>query len=112
VEPEKQPEPEPVEVAAVDRQVYIDQNSNLQLIPPLEPFIPSTAEPGVPIESVRLINFFMTAEPVEINSAISAITLKKAQELKQVEILQWSDVVRILSDRAIEASIKWVQSLA
>ena len=104
------PEPEPVEVpVVVDRQLYLDENSNLQFIPPLKP-VPT--EPALPIENVRLINFFMTAEPVEINGAISAITIKKAQELKQVEVLEWADVVRILSDRAIEAAIKWAQTVA
>ncbi|MGL5880213.1 MAG: hypothetical protein ACRC2V_20885 [Xenococcaceae cyanobacterium] len=105
-ESEKPPELE-LELEPVDRQVYIDQNSNLQLIPPIEP-VTSPTEP-VPIENVRLINFFMTTEPVEINSAISAISIKKAQELKQIEILQWSDVVRILSKSAIESAIKWAQ---
>jgi hypothetical protein len=103
VEPGEPPEPQPTEVPVIDRQLYITQDSNLEFIPPL------TID--VPIENVRLINFFMTAEPTEINSAISAISLKKAQELKQVEILQWSDVVRVLSDRAIEAAIKWVQTV-
>lgn len=106
LEPEKPPEP--VEVVEVDRQVYIDENSNLQLIPPIEPITPAI-EP-IPIENVRLINFFTTVEPTEINSAISAISIKKAQELKQVEILQWSDVVRILSKSAIEFAIKWAQT--
>ena len=101
-------EPEPVEVPiVVDRQLYLDENSNLQLIPPIEP-VPIEV---VPIE-MRLINFFMTAEPAEINGAIPSITIRKAQELKQVEILQWSDVVQILSDRAIEAAIKWAQTVA
>ncbi len=120
LEPEKTPksspkpaesaEPKPVEApAVVDRQLYLDENSNLQFIPPLEP---APREPALPIENVRLINFFMTAEVAEINGAISVITLKKAQELKQVEILQWSDVTRILSDRAIEAAIKWAQTVA
>lgn len=99
---------EPVEAVEVNRQVYIDENSNLQLIPPIEPAISAT-EP-VPIENVRLINFFTTTEPAEINSAISAISIKKAQELKQVEILQWSDVVRILSKSAIELAVKWAQA--
>jgi hypothetical protein len=103
VEPEEPPEPELVEEPVVDRQLYITENSNLDFIPPLKI--------DIPMENVRLINFFMTAEPTEINSAISAISLKKAQELKQLEILQWSDVVRILSDRAIEAAIKWVQTV-
>lgn len=99
------PEPEPT----IERQVYIDQNSNLQLVPPIDPALP---EPEIPIEQVRLIDFFATAEPADINSTISAITIKKAQELRQVELLQWSDVVRILSDRAIESAIKWAQGLA
>jgi hypothetical protein len=104
VEPAEPPKSEQAEVLLVEPQLYINQDSNLEFIPPLKI--------DIPVENVRLINFFMTAEPAEINSAISAISLKKAQELKQLEILQWSDVVRILSDRAIEAAIKWVQTVA
>lgn len=90
------------ESTEIDRQVYIDQDSHLQLLPPIE----SDAPP----ESDRLLFFFTNTEPAEINSAISVISIKKAQELKQIEPLQWSDVLRILSDRAIESAIKWAQT--
>lgn len=94
--------PEPLEPVEVDRQVYIDQDSHLQLLPPIES--------DAPLESDRLIVFFVKAKPAEINSTISAISLKKAQELKQVELLEWTDVVRILSEGAIDSAIKWVQT--
>ncbi len=97
LESEKPPEP-----VVVEHQVYIDQDSHLQLIPPIES--------AVPVESDRLIAFFMRAEPTEVNSAISAISLKKAQELKQVGLLEWTDVVRILSKSAIDSAIKWAQT--
>jgi hypothetical protein len=89
----------------IKRQVILGENSQLELDPPLVVSIPGEGEQV-------LINFFNSSEPAEINTAIRAITLKMAQELKSANPLDWTEVVRILSERALDAAAKWVQQQA
>jgi len=97
-------EPIPPE-ETVERSLYLNQNSELELDPPIHTSVPGNGEEV-------LLNFFREKEPAEINAAIRAITLKMAQELKQVEPLDWIAVTRILSERALDAAAKWVSQQA
>lgn len=93
----------PIPEEPVEHKVYLDHNSELQLDPPLGTSIPGDGEQV-------LLNFFTKSEPAEINAAIKPITLKMAIELKQADPLDWSAVVRVLSDRALDAAAKWAQT--
>lgn len=83
-----------------ERQLILNSNSELELEPPLVTEVPGN-------EEKLLLDFFQSSEASEINSTIRAITLKMAQELKQADPLDWTAVVRTLSDRALDAAAKW-----
>jgi hypothetical protein len=94
---------EPIPEEPVQHQVYLDENSELQLDPPVVTSVPGNGEQV-------LLNFFLASEPAAITAAIRPITIKMAQELKLADPLDWPAVIRILSDRALEAASKWAQT--
>lgn len=84
----------------VERKAVVSGNV-LELEPALS-ILTATSEQQEII--LKLLN---DSEPKEINNQIRLIPIKLAEELKAMRPLDWSVVQRSLSDKQLEALIKW-----
>jgi hypothetical protein len=93
--------PKPEE-AVVERKAVVSGNV-LELEPALNLLI------ATPEQQELILKLFNESEPKEINNQIRLIPIKLAEELKAMRPLDWSMIQKSVSDKQLEALIKWTE---
>lgn len=90
------------EEAVVERKAVVSGNV-LELEPALNLLV------ATPEQQELILKLFNDSEPKEINNQIRLIPIKLAEELKAMRPLDWGIVQKSVSDKQLEALIKWTE---